>query len=104
MRRMVVMLVAVLAFMASGAVATAQEPGGATPPTCDGKTCPPEEPKPPEEVDECPPADGPISGIVQGISDGIRGAGGGSLADVIDEINCGLIVGVLHLRAPAAAR
>jgi hypothetical protein len=102
---MVVMLVAVLAFMASGAVpATAQEPGGATPPTCDGKPCPPEEPKPPEEEDECPPADGPISGIVQGISDGIRGAGGGPLADLIDEINCGLIVGVLHLGAPATAR
>ena len=50
-----------------------------------------------EEPPTCPPADGPISGIVQQISDAIRGGGGAPLADVIDTINCEIIVGVLGL-------
>ena len=45
----------------------------------------------------CPPATGPISGIVQQISDGIRDGGGAPLADVVDTINCEIIVGVLGL-------
>ena len=45
----------------------------------------------------CPPATGPISGIVQQISDGIRSGGGAPLADVVDTINCEIIVGVLGL-------
>jgi hypothetical protein len=50
-----------------------------------------------EEPPTCPPADGPISGIVQQISDAIRGGGGAPLADVIDTVNCEIIVGVLGL-------
>jgi len=45
----------------------------------------------------CPPADGPISGIVQQISDQIRAGGGAPLADLVDTVNCQLIVGVLGL-------
>ena len=75
--------------------------GGANP-GCDNAAegrnpnCPPEEPEEPEEP-TCPPADGPVSGVVQQISDGIRGGGGGALADVVDQVNCALIVGVLGL-------
>ena len=69
------------------------------PPACDNPNaqphnpnCPPPEPPPPA----CDTS-GPISSIVQQISDGIRNGGGAPLADVIDEINCQLIVGVLGL-------
>ena len=69
-------------------------------PSCDNNSgrnpnCPEEEP--PTEEPTCPPATGPISGIVQQVSDGIRGGGGAPLADLIDQINCGVIVGVLGL-------
>src|SRR6478672_2507531 len=40
----------------------------------------------------CPPADGPISGVVQQISDGVRNGGGAPLADVLDSVNCQIIV------------
>jgi hypothetical protein len=62
-------------------------------PKNDNKNC--EKIRPPEPT--CPPATGPISGVVQQISDGIRDGGGGQLADVIDQVNCELIVGVLGL-------
>jgi hypothetical protein len=73
------------------------------PPQCDksghGGDCkPPDGGKPPHEG-ECPPAEGPISGIVQSVSDGVREAGLGPVADLIDVINCKLIVDVLHLSA-----
>ena len=58
--------------------------------------CPDEE-EPPPPGGGCPPATGPISGIVQQISDEIRAGGGAPLADVIDTINCEIIVGVLGL-------
>jgi hypothetical protein len=51
----------------------------------------------PPAGETCPPATGPISSVVQQISDGIRDGGGAPLADVIDQINCGVIVGVLGL-------
>jgi hypothetical protein len=44
----------------------------------------------------CPPATGPVSGgVVQPVSDGIRGGGGGAAADVVDTVNCELIQGTL---------
>ena len=43
---------------------------------------------------------GPVSSIVQQISDEIRAGGGAPLADVIDTINCEIIVGVLGLSGP----
>ena len=61
---------------------------------CLTANCPAEEEPP---ADACPPADGPISGVVQQISDGIRNGGGAPLADVIDQVNCQLVVGVLGL-------
>ena len=64
-------------------------PKGGTPPAC-GK-------QKGGQAETCPPADGPISGIVQQISDAIRDGGGAPLADVIDTINCEIIVGVLGL-------
>lgn len=45
----------------------------------------------------CPPGTGPISSIVQQISDAIRNGGGAPLADVVDQVNCQLIVGTLGL-------
>lgn len=75
-----------------------------------GNSCPPASKNPggsppgcghaPPPAPTCPPATGPISGIVQQISDAIRGGGGGPLADVIDAINCQIIVGVLGLSGP----
>jgi hypothetical protein len=73
------------------------------PPQCDksghgGECKPPDHGKPPHEG-ECPPATGPISGIVQSVSDVVREAGLEPVADLIDAINCNLIVDVLHLSA-----
>ena len=71
------------------------------PPSCDNDNgqagahnpnCPAE-----EEPAGCPPATGPLSSVVQQISDAIRDGGGAPLADLIDQINCALIVGVLGL-------
>ena len=45
----------------------------------------------------CPPADGPVSGIVQQVSNGVRNGGGAPLADVVDTVNCEIVVGVLGL-------
>ncbi len=61
-----------------------------------GGDCKPDD-NPPAEA--CPPATGPLSGVVQSVSDGIRNAGGAPLADLVDEINCGLLVDVLHVSA-----
>jgi hypothetical protein len=65
---------------------------------CD-KSGPGGECKPPENPAGCPPATGPISSIVQAVSDGVRTAGLGPVADLVDQINCALIVDVLHLSA-----
>lgn len=64
-------------------------------PNCENGEEPP--PPPPPDPAECPPGTGPVSGVVQQISDGIRGGGGAPLADVIDTVNCEIIVGVLGL-------
>lgn len=58
-------------------------------------------PPPPPMDAACPPATGPISSIVQTLSDAIRAHGGAPLADVLDTINCKIIVGVLNLDGPA---
>lgn len=102
MRKLFAVLAAtalVLAFGVSSAFAAPGGQGKANPPACQ-KGKPKHNPHCQAQPATCPPASGPISGVVQQISDAIRDGGGAPLADVIDEINCQLIVGVLGLSGP----
>jgi hypothetical protein len=138
MRKVLLMLLALLAFMGfSAATGLADEGSGGGGPSCsqgpgnncddhagdcdssgpgnpcnnDGENCDKSGPggdcNPGDGNDDdgnppmggCPPATGPISGIVQSVSDAVRNGGLGPVADLVDQINCRLLVDVLHVSA-----